>query len=143
MISRDQYKRLINPANIAKDMSLKEFEEWTLIGRGEVMYLQSLKDALKAFEKEEMFEHCIILKNRILEEENKNLTFNTGKKDKRSLSDKIETIFPYLPIMAVLLIILKLTNKIDLEWVFVLSPVWLPGIALTVFYSIVFGKIKK
>lgn len=143
MISRDQYRRLINPANIARGMSLEEFEEWTLIGRGEIMYLQSLKDALKAFEKEEMFEHCIILKNRILEEENKKLISNTGKKDKRSLSEKVETIFPYLPAMSVFLIVLKLSNKIDLEWVFVLSPVWLPGIALTVFYSIVFGKIKK
>ena len=141
MLTEEEYKELINPAKIAKDMSMEDFERWTLIGRNHPMYLQSLKDALIAFEKEEMYLHCAILKKRIDEER-----MNPEKRSpprKTDWNETIEQIFPYLPSAALFLVYLKVTKKIDWDWVFVLSPIWTPGIALTVFYSIIYGKIKR
>lgn len=61
----EEYKKLINPAILAKDMDEKEFKRWLSLGEEHPMYITHLEDALKAFELEEMFEHCILIKEKI------------------------------------------------------------------------------
>lgn len=59
-----KYREIINPRNfiheILKDYS---FEEWLDLAED----IESLEGCLKSFEKEEMYEYCVIIKKKIEE----------------------------------------------------------------------------
>ena len=61
MIDSIRYKELINPKNLLGDVTLEEFREWALDGT-----IKDLECTRIELEKEEMFEHCIII-NELLE----------------------------------------------------------------------------
>ena len=54
-----EYKKLIQPQNLFKH--IEDFEEWLDLAEDK----ESLKATLKAFEVEEMYEQCIVIKNKI------------------------------------------------------------------------------
>ena len=66
------YQRLRQPSNLVRGMSEEDFEGWLDLAED----LESLEAALKAFEEDEMFEYCIIIKNRIDQWEKKKQTKN-------------------------------------------------------------------
>lgn len=63
-------------------------------------------------------------------------------KRKNKGADRVEYIFPIMPILAVVLVASKLLGLLSWDWVFVLTPIWAPGIALTIFYTIVYRNKK-
>ena len=54
----DVYLELIKPQNLRS--KIKDFEDWLELGT-----LEDLKCTLKVFETEEMFEECVIIKNKV------------------------------------------------------------------------------
>lgn len=50
-----------------------------------------------------------------------------------------------LSVLTLILIVLKLTGLIDWSWVWVLSPVWIPGLFFAVVFAIILigGRVKK
>lgn len=50
-----------------------------------------------------------------------------------------------LSVLTLIFIVLKLTGLIDWSWVWVLSPVWIPGLFFAVVFAIILigGKLKK
>ena len=50
-----------------------------------------------------------------------------------------------LSVLTLILIILKLTGLIDWSWVWVLSPVWIPGLFFAVVFAIILidGRVKN
>lgn len=50
-----------------------------------------------------------------------------------------------LSVLTLILIVLKLTGLIDWSWVWVLSPVWIPGLFFAVVFVIILigGRLKK
>ena len=50
-----------------------------------------------------------------------------------------------LSVLTLLLIVLKLTGLIDWSWVWVLSPVWIPGLFFALVFAIILigGRVKK
>lgn len=50
-----------------------------------------------------------------------------------------------LSVLTLILIVLKLTGLIDWSWVWVLSPVWIPGLFFAVVFAIILigGRLKK
>lgn len=57
----------------------------------------------------------------------------------RLMKIKINSICPFLYLLTVLFVGLKLTNQIDWSWMWVLSPLWiLPGLFLVAFSILVF-----
>jgi hypothetical protein len=54
----DAYLEIIKPQNLRP--KIKDFGEWLDLGT-----LEDLKCALRVFETEEMFEDCVIIKNKI------------------------------------------------------------------------------
>lgn len=57
MIDCVRYKKLIRPSNLLKEMSISEFQEWALDGT-----IKDLECTLIELEKEDMFEHCMVIK---------------------------------------------------------------------------------
>jgi hypothetical protein len=56
------YLQIANPVNLVSHFrTRKEFENWLDIGTK-----KDLECALKAFEKEELYEYCEIIKNKII-----------------------------------------------------------------------------
>lgn len=50
-----------------------------------------------------------------------------------------------LSVLTLIFIVLKLTGLIDWSWVWVLSPVWIPGLFFAVVFAIILigGRLKK
>nr|WP_325185215.1 hypothetical protein [uncultured Oscillibacter sp.] len=50
-----------------------------------------------------------------------------------------------LSVLTLILIVLKLTGLIDWSWVWVLSPVWIPGLFFAVVFAIILigGRLKE
>lgn len=50
-----------------------------------------------------------------------------------------------LSVLTLILIVLKLTGLIDWSWVWVLSPVWIPGLFFAVVFAIILigGRVKN
>lgn len=50
-----------------------------------------------------------------------------------------------LSVLTLILIVLKLTGLIDWSWVWVLSPVWIPGLFFALVFAIILigGRVKK
>lgn len=50
-----------------------------------------------------------------------------------------------LSVLTLILIVLKLTGLIDWSWVWVLSPVWIPGLFFAVIFAIILigGRVKN
>ena len=58
----EAYLEISNPINLVRHFKTKEdFEKWLDIGAK-----KDLECALKAFEKEELYEYCEIIKNKII-----------------------------------------------------------------------------
>lgn len=58
----EAYLQIVNPINLVSHFKTqKEFENWLDIGTK-----KDLECALKAFEKEELYEYCEIIKNKII-----------------------------------------------------------------------------
>lgn len=58
----EAYLQIVNPVNLVSHFRTKEeFDKWIDIGTK-----KDLECALKAFEKEELYEYCEIIKNKII-----------------------------------------------------------------------------
>lgn len=54
------------------------------------------------------------------------------------MSDNSTKVFPFIPILTLIFITLKLTNYLSWSWWWVLSPIWIPlGIVAVIFAVIV------
>ena len=47
-------------------------------------------------------------------------------------------IFPFVPILTLILITLKLTNYINWNWLWVLSPMWIPLGIVAIVFTVIF-----
>lgn len=63
----DDYLNLIQPHILITKMTNDEFEDWLSLDllEDKDMYLESLKLTLKAFEAQDLYEHCRLIKNKI------------------------------------------------------------------------------
>lgn len=58
-VIEEAYEYLVQPQNLIKH--IEDFEEWLDLAEDK----ESLEAALRAFEKEEMFEQCVIIRDKI------------------------------------------------------------------------------
>lgn len=60
-----KYEAIRNPSNLVEGWSIEEFNKWLDIQLEGHDHLTSLIGALKAFEEEELYEYCELIKNKI------------------------------------------------------------------------------
>ena len=50
----------------------------------------------------------------------------------------VTTSFPIASILAIVFVVLKLTNNVDWSWWWVLSPLWMPLAIIAILFAVIF-----
>ena len=50
----------------------------------------------------------------------------------------VTTSFPIASILAIVFVVLKLTNNVDWSWWWVLSPLWIPLAIIAILFAVIF-----
>jgi hypothetical protein len=62
------------------------------------------------------------------------------KEEKKTEVKVVQSTFPFFTLATIMLLILKITKVIDIGWIWVFSPLWIPAL-ITIGILIIFGII--
>ena len=57
---------------------------------------------------------------------------------RKDSNQAVTTSFPIASILAIVFVVLKLTNNVDWSWWWVLSPLWIPLAIIAILFAVIF-----